>query len=455
MTSLSELIRHDKPLITDAVALYPYSKAMEKDYRFTTRFDDEVLMHRVSVDKKYIALPRALCPLGIQDMRVDGKVVDFPKCPSPKPNQVEIFNETEAFLKAGQSGLVSAYTGWGKTVLGYKAAHVVRRKTLVITTKEDIYGQWFDGAKQFLGLPDHKVGQIRGDKCEVQGTDFVVAMIHSLVKEGKYPDWIGDEFGLVIFDECHRVPADTFEEAAYMFPAKQRLGLSATLERSDGKEILIHAHIGPVRARTEGELHKPKVLRFKTDWKCPMVIRHKPNGEKKIVKLPHEPGKTVHVEKIMMKDHVRNHLICKNIYDAYKKGRKVVVFSTLIEHLDILHRTMVEMGVPGKQMGRYGSATTKAEIAAREKVVVNPIIWTTYTMMAEGTNIPWLDTCVLAMPRSQVTQPVGRIRREYPDKAFPVVMDFVDEDSPAFFGYSRKRMQWYKSIGCAIVEMDT
>ena len=62
------------------------------------------------------------------------------------------------------------------------------------------------GATQFLGLPDHEIGEIRGDKCEVKGTKFVVAMIHSLSKEGRYPDWIAKEFGLVIFDECHSFP---------------------------------------------------------------------------------------------------------------------------------------------------------------------------------------------------------------------------------------------------------
>ena len=117
-------------------------------------------------------------------------------------------------------------------MLGYHAAYVVGRKTLVITTKDDIYKQWLEGAKKFLGLPDHLIGEIRGDKCEVNGTAFCVAMIHSLSKDGKYPDWVTKGFGLVIFDEVHRLPAQQFSTVADKFPALLRLGLSAHAERA-------------------------------------------------------------------------------------------------------------------------------------------------------------------------------------------------------------------------------
>lgn len=449
----SDLIRHDKPVLTDAVAMYPFSRKMEREYRFTSRFDEEVLLHKVSVDGKWIALPRALCPVGEIDGRVIGKPVKFPKCPAPRDYQAQLFKETVDFLKQGQSGVVSAYTGWGKTVLGYKAAYEIQRKTLVITTKDDIYEQWIDGAIKILGLPPYRVGEVRGDKCEIKGADFVVAMIHSLTKEDKYPDWIGDDFGLVIFDEVHRLPADTFIRAAMMFPAMLRLGLSATVDRADGKEQLIYAHIGPIRAKTQAQLMKPKILRYQTGWECPKTIRSLPHGEKKVVKIPHEPGKTAHIERIMSRNMARNVMMGREILQAYKKGRRIVCFTTRIDHIAIMHKVMLELGVHGKDMGHYAQASTKAEKEAREKVKAKPIIWTTYNMMAEGTDIPWLDTCALLMPRSDVKQAVGRVRREYEDKAFPAVLDFIDADSPVFYGYSRKRHDFYKSIGCVVVEM--
>ena len=452
MAVLSELIMHEKPLRTGATAVYPYSPKLERRFKFTSRFGDEVLLSTIDLTKSEIHLPRAVCPVGEKDERVDGDPVVFPKTPTPRPHQVKLFDEVEAFLQAGQSGVVCAYTGFGKTIVGYHAAVVLGVKTLVITTKEDIYKQWIEGAKKFLGLPDHLIGEIRGDKCQVNGTSFVVAMVQSLSKDGKYPDWITKGFGLVIFDECHRMNADQFRTVADMFPARWRLGLSATPDRADGKELIVYANIGPIRAKTEAQLMVPKVLRFTSAWECPRVMRADPEtGERKVVRLPHQPGKTTHIEKMLAADNVRNHMIAELCRQAFDKGRKTVVFSTLHDHLKTLHRACnTAFKISGRDMGFYVGATTKAELTAREREKVKPILFTTYAMMSEGTSLDWLDTCILAMPRSAVVQPVGRIRREYPDKLPPVVMDIVDTDSPAFLGYANQRLKWFKSIGCTV-----
>jgi hypothetical protein len=101
-------------------------------------------------------------------------------------------------------------------------------------------------------------------------------------------------------------------------------------------------------------------------------------------------------------------------------------------------------------MGMYVGATTVAERATREREKHRPILFTTYAMMGEGTDIDWLDTCILA----QVTQPIGRIRRAYPDKKPPIVMDLIDEDSPVFKNYAKSRSRWYASIGCTVKDMN-
>jgi superfamily II DNA or RNA helicase len=113
----------------------------------------------------------------------------------------------------------------------------------------------------------------------------------------------------------------------------------------------------------------------------------------------------------------------------------------------------IKLGVKPKDIGLYMGATTKADLAAREQVKVKPVILTTYGMMAEGTNIPWLDTCIFAMPRSNVIQAAGRIRRVYENKGDPVIMDILDEDSPVFSSYGDTRLQWFKKIGCVIKDM--
>ena len=457
MSTLSELRMTQKPLSTGATAVYPWSATLQERFRFKSRFGDEVLLFQMH-DGKTIHLPRALCPTGEIDERVQGELVSFPKSPTPRPHQVELFGETSAFIQAGLSGVVCAYTGYGKTVLGYHAAAVLNRKTLVITTKDDIYQQWINGAcggegsPNFLGLTRDQVGEIRGKKVKVAGCPFVVGMIHTLCREGKITPEIAAQFGLVIFDECHRAPAEQFSHVLAMFPALIRLGLSATPGRSDGKDLLWKAHIGPIRAKTEAQLMVPKVLRFTSDWKCPRVYRmSEETGEKELVILPHDAGKTTHIEQAMAADPERNKMLASLCKDALDKGRKTVVFSTVHTHLEALYLACNrEFGVPADSMGFYVHAATKAEKAQRELEKVKPLVFTTYGMMGEGTSLDWLDTCILAIPRAQVAQPVGRIRREYPDKKLPVVMDVVDKDSPVFAGYANSRARWYREIGCVV-----
>ena len=456
MADLADLIRHDAPRRYGAGAHYPFKFLLEKKYRFTSRFGEEVLLHRRHEDD--IILPRALCPVGPNDERTKGLPAAYPSKPSPKPHQEAVFADTFAFLDQGLSGLVCAYTGWGKTVLGYAAAAHLGRKTLVITTKDDIYRQWIGGAcgtegqPNFLGLKRSQVGEIRGDKMQVEGREFVVAMIHSLSKGRLPPEW-ADQFGLVIFDECHRVPADSFSAVADMFRAHWRLGLSATIERADGKDLMLQAHIGPVRAATEAQLMIPKVLRFTSNWSCPRVSKIV-EGEKTVVRLPHTPGKTTHIEGIMQEDKNRNLMLGELMLTAYQRERQCVVFANQHAHLHELTRTAVKMGVSGRDIGLYIGATTKPEKAARDAASVKRLVLTTYGMMGEGTNLPWLDCCILAIPRSHVEQPVGRIRREYPDKPPPTVMDLVDLDSPVFAGYAASRLRWYQSIGAVVKQMN-
>ena len=453
MSDLAELIRHDAPRAYAGGAHYPFKHLLERKYRFVSRYGEEVALHRREGDDS--VLPRALCPPGPNDQRTRGEPACFAQAPTPKPHQEKLYAEAFAFVDAGLSGLICAYTGFGKTPLAYAIAHRLGRKTLVVATKDDIYKQWIDGAVQFLGLSRNQVGEIRGDRVRVEGKPFVVAMIHSLAKDGRVPAALAAQFGLVIFDECHRVPADSFSVVAGMFPAYWRIGLSATIERSDGKDLLLQAHIGPLRAATEAQLMVPKVLRYTSSWQCPRVYRTEPEtGERKVVRIAHEPGKTTHIEKLLAADPGRNRDLAELIFTAHQRGRRTVVFGTQHEHLHALHRAAHAMGVSTRDMGFYVGATTKAERAARDQASVRPVMLTTYGMCAEGTNLPWLDCAVLAIPRSQVEQPVGRIRREHPDKPDPVVIDLVDTDSPVFAGYAATRARWYARIGAAVKQMN-
>ena len=145
-----------------------------------------------------------------------------------------------------------------------------------------------------------------------------------------------------------------------MFPARLRLGLSATPERADGKELLVFAHIGPVRVKAELQLIVPKVLRYVSPWRCPRRVVTK-DGDRRVERVPHEPGRTTFMEKILAKSPERNLMLGSMLFTAFQKGRRTVLFSSLHDHLHLVRDAAREMGIKPRDMGLYIGAGTKAE----------------------------------------------------------------------------------------------
>lgn len=452
MPSISDFIISDKPLETGAASVYPFTSLMAHKLTFTNRFDEEVELFQRDGSK--ILVPRMLTPLGeVNTMAKPPKVI-FPKEPLPRDYQKEMFGEVDSHIKDKISGVYKAPTGWGKTLLGYRAAWAAQTRTLVVTTKEDIFTQWIEGAELFLGLPKERIGVIRQSKCQFIDRDFVVALIQSLSIEDKYPEAMFGAFGLSIWDEVHRLPAPQFSRAIFKDRSPIRMGLSATLTRSDEKEVVFHSHIGPVLAEGE-ELPSavPKIMRVKTEWACPRKIKvNKATGEKEIVQLDHEPGRTTQVDKFIAMDDARNALIAELTKAAVSKGRKPVIFSSLHIHLEAIEKALLKAGISKMKIGWYVGEGTKEGKEKREKHKERQVLLSTFSMMGEGTSIDDLDTAVLAMPRKDVIQPVGRIRRLLDGKRFPLVIDLVDNDSWVYKRYAFARLKWYRSIEAEVEE---
>jgi len=257
---------------------------------------------------------------------------------------------------------------------------------------------------------------------------------------------------VTVTGNCHRMGAEHFSQAMWWFPAKLRLGLSATPYRRDGRDQVFLGHIGEVQLTARQETMIPRIVIRHSDFKVPRVYR---NGS--YIKLPHEAGKTGHITKMLSRNNARNQLIAKFVAAAHRKARNTIVFSDSLAHLDAIHSEVVIAGVPAQDIGYYvglgGTAYTGPERERkkqRERVKILPVILATYQMTSEATDVPWLDACVLGTPRSDVVQIIGRIRREYPDKPMPVVLDIVDGDSPVFAAFAAKRMRWYAELGCEV-----
>jgi len=435
-------VLHDDPVRTGSTAVYPYSDALANQFTLQPKFEDDGPLHLWEREGGEIHLPRASCPWG-EDHTVEGQAIAFNCTAQPRDaEQARLFREVSGALVTGKSGVLQAQTGIGKTVIALKAIADTGRLPLVIVADSDLLESWRNEAKQHLGLRDDEIGVIRQDSCDVEGKKFLIGMLPSLAKwreqPERYPQWLFDAIGVVVWDECHRLAADTFRVTAGMFPARRRLGLSATPKRVDGKEPLIFAHIGPILARGQIEQMVPTVVRVQSPWRCP-----RKNGRK----IDHDTKKNKHVAKHIMKCHANNALLADILYSAWRKGRHSVLFSDFLGHLDDVRERLIEKGVPEGDTDKYVGGKSAKQLA---KAAQARVIFATYSMMSEGTDIPTLDACVLATPRANVEQVVGRIRRVHPDKKDPVVVDMRYPDSPVFKLFDQKRDKFYRQIGASI-----
>lgn len=135
-------------------------------------------------------------------------------------------------------GTVILPTGSGKTYVAKMIIHKIQRSTLVIVPTIDLMNQWYD----FLSLAfKEEIGLIGGGYYEVK--DITVTTYDSAYIK---MDTIGNRFGLIIFDEVHHLPGETYIQSAGMAIAPYRLGLTATYERPDGKHLNLEEILGPV-----------------------------------------------------------------------------------------------------------------------------------------------------------------------------------------------------------------
>ena len=154
----------------------------------------------------------------------------------PYPHQVEAL---EAWKDAGRRGTVVLPTGAGKTYLAQLAMEATPRSTLIVVPTLDLMHQWY--AQLVATFPDVEVGLLGGGSRD--RSPILVATYDSAAI---FAEALGNRYGLVIFDECHHLPSDFKRTIAEYSIAPYRLGLSATPERTDGKDEDLRTLIGPI-----------------------------------------------------------------------------------------------------------------------------------------------------------------------------------------------------------------
>ncbi|KGJ80830.1 helicase [Cryobacterium roopkundense] len=149
----------------------------------------------------------------------------------------------------GGSGVVVLPCGAGKTLVGAGAMATAKTNTLILVTNTVSARQWRDELLKRTTLTPDEIGEYSGQVKEVKPVTIATYQILTAKRKGEYAhlelldamDW-----GLVIYDEVHLLPAPVFKLTAEL-QARRRLGLTATLVREDGREGDVFSLIGPKR----------------------------------------------------------------------------------------------------------------------------------------------------------------------------------------------------------------
>ena len=376
--------------------------------------------------------------LPVKDIQAQGETVNISFSGSLREPQVEQVDKTIKALEEIQGGVMCLYCGFGKTTCSLHISCHFKKKTIILVHTTALLEQWKARIEQFV--EGSSVGVIQRDRVETDGRTHVIALMQSVSKRDYDPS-VFDPFGLMIVDEAHHVCALELSKCIGKVGCMLRLGLSATPNRKDGMTAFLYDSIGPVCSMVDRETEDIRVdVVSVTRGPSDMVYmfrrgKRSPNMARMINSLC-DPGNPEAV--------FRTDLITRMIKRCADSGRHTIVLSDRRSHLKWLGTVLQSMGVDvGFMIG--GISPRDIDTVSRSRVIM-----ATYAYCSEGLDIPSLDTCVFATPRSDIVQCCGRILRRCPGKQTPYVIDFSD-DCPVFVGQAVKRGKYYKKLGASVV----
>ena len=291
-------------------------------------------------------------------------------------------------------GIISIRCGGGKTVLALHISSVLKKKTIVVVHKDFLMTQWRDRILEFL--PQAKIGKIQQDTVDIEGKDIVLAMVQSLSMK-EYEEGTFDSFGLAIFDECHHLGAEVFSKCMGKVASKYMLGLSATPKRKDGLSKVFEWYIGDIVYLQEKKNEDYAEVQL---IDCNFQDEKYNKEELNFRKEPCMPKMINNICEYLP----RTELIIELTLKYRKEGRNVLILTDRRGHLEEIHK-MLE----GQSRGFYVGGMKPDQLRESQE---KDIILATFSMAAEGMDIPKLDTVILGSPKSDVEQSVGRVFRK-------------------------------------------
>ena len=420
-----------------------------------------IALPRGTEDRLLRALKEAGITFDCRDERYAGGSIDVGFCGVLRPEQQEAVDRLLAF----EDGILSAPTGFGKTVIGAYLIAALKMPTLVIVPKTALLVQWRERLEAFLDIREELapvftkagrkskkkrslVGQIGGGKNRPSGV-IDIATFQSLVEKSMDEDMpfakeVVRDYGLVIVDECHHGAAPQLELILKAITARNVYGLSATPKRADGMEGAIYLLCGPIRHKVD-----PKEHARQQNYDC--VLRPRFTG----IRLPRvERGASYNQVLDGLCSHdARNRVIAEDVTRSVAVGKTPLVISKRKDHARLLSEMISALGCDARLLVGEGTPKQKQEALERVKqegTVKGRVLVATESYLGEGFDMSELDALFLATPISwdgNLVQQSGRLHREHEGKREVWVYDYIDASVPMLERMYKKRLKAYAALG--------
>jgi superfamily II DNA or RNA helicase len=282
-------------------------------------------------------------------------------------------------------------------------------------------------------LPQARIGLFQGETQQVEDRDIIVGMLQTIsMKEFDIKTF--KNIGFVIVDECHHIASEAFSQAVPKLTSKYMLGLSATPERKDRLMHVIHWFLGPLLYKSDTS--------DKVDPGVFVEVYEFDKGDEKFNEVIYNQQGVMFTSLMVNKlveFEPRNKMIIDILTDIYDdRERQILVLSDRVDHVQLIYDILPEnIRSDSCVLSRKVDSKTRTEWCETKRILI-----ATYQMCKEGFDVPTLNTLVIATPRPDVDQIVGRILRveRSKRKVSPLIIDIVD---PAFRRQFQERLSLY------------
>jgi superfamily II DNA or RNA helicase len=346
-------------------------------------------------------------------------------------------HQEEAFSQAIKKdfGVIVAPPGSGKTVLGLAIIAEKKQPALIIVHRKQLADQWIDRIESFLKIPRKYIGKVSGGKIH-PGKLVVVAMVQSLTKvlDSEDGQALCQQFGTIIVDECHHVPAETYRSVISKLHPFYMYGLTATPFRkyNDGK--LIFTYIGDLVAEI-------KASQVENLPKAKIVIRNTGLS----VPFDSKTDKFETLSKVLVHDSARNKVIIEDVMTELNLGKKVVLISERRDHIDSLNLYLKQFYETVTLSGEDSEQSKSTKWRLLKEGNFQALI-TTGQYFGEGTDLANISSVFLVYPFSfegKLIQYIGRVQRS---EIAPTIFDYRDYKIQYLEMLFQKRNIYYKKL---------